>query len=508
MRLTVRATDIQTYEPIVVLNGEDALQMGVGTTDRVRIEGRRSAVCIVTITDNPDMKGRIAMPHNLLGRCTVAEGDEVDVSFSPMPESIRSVRKKINGGRLDAEEINSIVWDIFHGNLSEKEILAFVSAFNVKNSDIAEVAFLTRAMAATGQTVDLVTRPVFDFHSLGGVPGNKITPIVVSIVASEGLVIPKMSSRAISSACGTADFIDTFCDVEMDAGSLAKAIGRTGGVFACGNEDYAPVGSMIINAERPLGIDPRPMMMASIMSKKVALGITDLVIDIPTGKGSKIPDLAIAREYAGDIIALGEELGIRVECAVTRADQPIGHCIGPTLEAKECIGILENGAVDGSVADKACGMAGMILEMAGIKNGYARAKDILSSGEAYRKFCDIVSVQNGPDGISSGDLQPGRFVRDIHATRSGFVQFIDNPSIVAIARGAGAPEDVGAGIELLHRRGDRVEQGETLFRIYAVNQAKLDRAVDSARSRRPMKVEDVYTPPSSDDMILERIADY
>ncbi|MBO4502950.1 MAG: hypothetical protein J5707_04810 [Candidatus Methanomethylophilus sp.] len=109
MRLTVRATDIQTYEPIVVLNGEDALQMGVGTTDRVRIEGRRSAVCIVTITDNPDMKGRIAMPHNLLGRCTVAEGDEVDVSFSPMPESIRSVRKKINGGRLDAEEINSIV---------------------------------------------------------------------------------------------------------------------------------------------------------------------------------------------------------------------------------------------------------------------------------------------------------------------------------------------------------------------------------------------------------------
>ena len=505
MRLTVRATDIQTYEPIVVLNGEDALQMGVGTTDRVRIEGRRSAVCIVTITDNPDMKGRIAMPHNLLGRCTVAEGDEVDVSFSPMPESIRSVRKKINGGRLDAEEINSIVWDIFHGNLSEKEILAFVSAFNVKNSDIAEVAFLTRAMAATGHTVDLVTRPVFDFHSLGGVPGNKITPIVVSIVASEGLVIPKMSSRAISSACGTADFIDTFCDVEMDAGSLAKAIGRTGGVFACGNEDYAPVGSMIINAERPLGIDPRPMMMASIMSKKVAVGTTHLLVDIPLGRTTKTPDLESARDFARDIRELGSILGIHVECAITRADQPLGRAIGPILEARECIEVLEGKECDPAVVDKACSVAGIILEMAGVPDGRARALEILRSGQAHEKFLQIVRVQGGDPELRSEDLRPGRHIRDIHASRSGFVQFIDNRSIVAIAKAAGAPFDEESGIEMFFKVGDRVTEGDTLFRIYAENQSKLDRAVESARSRRPMAVSE--EPPSDvpDDMVLERI---
>ena len=505
MKLRVRAAAIETYEPIVLLNAEDALQMGVGTTDRVRIEGRKPAVCIVTTTDFPDLKGRIAMPHNLLGKCSVADGEEVEVAFSPMPGSIRSIRKKINGGRLDAEEIESIVWDIYHGNLSEKEILAFVSAFNVNNSDIAEIAFLTRSMAATGQTVDLVTRPVFDFHSLGGVPGNKITPIVVSIVASQGLVIPKMSSRAISSACGTADFVDTFCDVEMDAGSLVKAIGRTCGVFACGNEDYAPVGSKIINAERPLSIDPRPMMMASIMSKKVAVGTTHLLVDIPLGRTTKTPDMASARDFARDIRELGSILGIHVECAITRADQPLGRAIGPILEARECIEVLEGKECDPAVVDKACSVAGIILEMAGEPDGKVRAMEILRSGQAHEKFLQIVKVQGGDTDLRSEDLRPGRFTRDIHAKRNGYVGFIDNHSIVAVAKAAGAPADEESGLEMFYKVGDMVHEGDTLFRIYAENQSKLDRAVETARSRRPMAVTEECPVDVPDNMILERI---
>ena len=505
MKLRVRAADVKTYEPIVILNAEDALQMGVGTTDRVRVEGRNPAICIVTITDSSDLKGCIFMPHSVIAKCSVADGDEVDVAYCPMPGSIRSIRKKINGGRLDAEEIDSIVWDIYHGNLSEKEILAFVSAFNVNNSDIAEVAFLTRSMAATGQTVDLVTRPVFDFHSLGGVPGNKITPIVVSIVASEGLVIPKMSSRAISSACGSADFIDTFCDVEMDAGSLVKAIGRAGGVFACGNEDYAPVGRMIINAERPMSIDPRPMMMASIMSKKVAVGTTHLLVDIPLGKTTKTPDLGSARDFAKDIRELGSILGIHVECAITRADQPLGRAIGPILEARECIEVLEGKECDPAVVDKACSVAGIILEMAGCPDGKARALEVLRSGQAHEKFLQIVKVQGGDPELCSADLRPGRFTRDVHAKRTGFVDHIDNQSIVAIAKAAGAPEDEESGIEMFYKVGDAVKEGDILFRIYAENQSKLDRAVETARSRRPMAVSEELPNDVPDNVVIERI---
>ena len=505
MKLTALLTDTTVSEPIVVVNRDDALEMGVGVMDRVRISMEGSVVSTVIISNDNVMKGTIAIPINIMKKCGIEEGHDVEVEYSPLPASIRSIRKKINGGTLEKEEIDSIVNDIMAGNLSDKEIIAFVSSFNVNNSNLAEVAYLTRSMAATGKTVDLGVKPIFDFHSLGGVPGNKITPIVVSIVASEGLVIPKFSSRAISSACGTSDYVDTFCDVEMGADELVEAIRKVGGVFACGNDDYAPVGHFIIKAERPMGIDPRPTMMASIMSKKVAIGTTHLVIDIPLGGGGKIPDMEVAKEFASELIGLGTILGIHVECAVSYAGEPLGRTIGPILEAKECIGVLENGSGDESLIDKACGMAGIILEMAGEPDGKVRALEILRSGKAYEKFLQIVEVQNGDPKIRSDDLVPGPFYKDVHAKYTGKVQYVDNSNMVAVAKAAGAPSDLGAGVELFHGKGDEVQKGDALFRIFAESQAKLDRAVESARSRRPMRVatSEAEAPPES--MIIQRI---
>ncbi|MBP5203566.1 MAG: AMP phosphorylase [Candidatus Methanomethylophilaceae archaeon] len=505
MKLAALEYNVLSSEPVVVMNADDCLELGVGPDDRVRIAGGSTAVSTVAITDFLIRKGTIAMPTYVLDRCSAKDGDLVDVTYSPMPGSVKSLKRKIDGGKLDRDAMDSIVADIMAGNFSDEEILAFVSAFNVNNADLEEVAYLTRAMAATGTMVDLGVRPVFDFHSLGGVPGNKITPIVVSIVASEGLTIPKLSSRAVSSACGTSDLVDTFCDVEMDSEALKAAVRRTGGVFACGNEDYAPVGTKIIKAERPLGIDPRPTMMASIMSKKVALGTTHLLVDIPFGAGSKVPDVTAARNIAKDLIDLGTILGMHVECAASRADQPLGTSIGPILEAKECIRALESRDGDPSVIDKACGMAGIILEMAGEKDGRRRAEEIFRSGRAHSKFLEIVAAQNGSLDLKSDDLTPGAFVKDVHAKRDGVVQMVDNPSIVAIAKGAGAPSDVGAGIVLLRKRGDVVKEGEVLFRIYAENQGKLDRAIESARSRRPMLVAKNPVDRQPADMIAERI---
>ncbi len=488
MKLLVRSVSIDSRDPLVVLNHDDCLTMGVDVDDKVRIAGRKSVVLSLLISDEPGTKGTVSVPSGLMRRFGLINGETAEVEYSPPPESIVSIKKKINGQRLTSEEIGSIVTDIDSGMLTEKEILAFVSAFNVNNSDIKEMADLTRAMAATGKEVDFGVSEVFDFHSLGGVPGNKITPIVVSIVASKGRVIPKLSSRAISSACGTSDFVETFCDVELDSERLKSIIAQTKGVFACGNTEYAPVGKEIIRAERPMGIDPRPMMLASIMSKKVALGVKDILTDIPMGKGSKITSMEAAEEYANDLIALGKELGMRVECVVSSAEQPIGRTIGPILEARECIMALENGSGDDTLIEKACGMAGILLEMAGFKDGIAEARRSLESGLAHSKFIEIARAQGGDAGLTSNDLRPGAFVKDVHAKRDGYVQYIDNQCMVAIAKGTGAPFDKGAGIELLHKKGDAVKKGDVLFRIYAENQAKLDRAVESARSRRPMFV--------------------
>ena len=504
MRLTALDSDMTVSEPIALMNRDDCLEIGVSPGDRIRITLGRTAVTSVLISDSVG-KGTVRMPAAVMEKCSAHPGDTVEVSYSPQPESIRSIRKKINGGKLDMEEIGSIVSDTMAGNLSDKEIIAFVSSFNVNNSDISEIAYLTRSMASTGAKVDFGVRHIFDFHSLGGVPGNKITPIVVSIIASEGLIIPKLSSRAVSSACGTSDYVDTFCDVEMDSERLKSAVSKVGGVFACGNEDYAPVGSRFIRAERPMGIDPRPTMMASIMSKKIALGTTHLLVDIPMGPDSKVPDMKTAEAFSDDMIDLGTLLGIHVECAVTRAEQPIGRAIGPVLEAIECIRALENRDPDPYVVDKACGLAGIILEMAGEKDGRARALEIFRTGKAHRKFLEITEAQGGSADLSSDSLSPGPFWKDVHAKRTGFVQDIDGANLVAIAKGAGAPADIGAGIYLFRRKGDRAEAGDALFRIYAESQGKLDRAVESARSRRPMRVSEEPAEPMPQDMVIRRI---
>ena len=230
-------------------------------------------------------------------------------------------------------------------------------------------------------------------------------------------------------------------------------------------------------------------MLASIMSKKVAVGATHLLVDVPTGSGTKVPTIEVARAYARDLMDLGEKLGMHVECAITYADQPVGSAVGPILEARECISILEGADHPASVIEKACDCAGIILEMAGIPNGAVRARECLESGRAYKKFMEIVVAQGGREDLKSSDLVPGKFSHDIVSVKAGYIHAIHNKDIVAIAKAAGAPNDKGAGLLIHRKKGQRVEAGEPLFTIYADNEAKLKRAIETARKYAPMDIE-------------------
>ncbi|NLL94436.1 MAG: AMP phosphorylase [Thermoplasmatales archaeon] len=498
MKLKVKIYDVDSPEPSVVMNDGDCLELGVKEMDRVRVTGDKSMIVLVSRSSTAVGKGEILIPKAVQSKIVIKDGDTVDVAHSPRPESVRVIRKKMDGKTLSKEEIYEVVNDIADSKLSKIEVSAWLTSLYINGMDVTEISNFTQAMVDTGDRIIFDRQPVFDFHSVGGAPGNKITPIVVSIVAAAGLMIPKTSSRAISSASGTSDFVETFCEVEMDAATLKEISERVGGVFAWGGAmNIAPVDDMVIKIEYPLGINPRAQMLASIMSKKVAIGATHLLVDIPTGAGTKVPTLEEGRAYVRDFTQLGQILGIHVECALTYADQPIGQAIGPKVEARECIRILEGHKHPSSVIEKACDLAGMILEMGGIPNGPAEARRILESGEAHKKFMEIVVAQKGSPDLKSTDLEPGEFRHDIVAVKSGFVQAVRNKDMVQIARAAGSPSDKGAGILIMKKKGQRVERGDVLMEIYADNAAKGERARDMALRLMPIIVEGMVIETSS-----------
>lgn len=490
MNLIVKYYDVDSSEPTVLLHDDDCIELGVKENDRVRIEGKGVATVLVSRSDTLVKRGTILMPTKTMVATGSKEGGTVSVEFSSAPESVRSIRKKMDHESLSKDEIFGIVQDILDNKLSKIEISAWLTALYINGMCIDEIADFATAMVDTGERIVFDRKPVFDFHSMGGVPGNKVTPIVVSIVAAAGLMLPKTSSRAISSACGTSDFVETFCDVALPAERLKEVAETTGGALAWGGAmNLAPVDDLVIKIEHPLGINPRPQMLASILSKKLAIGAEYLLMDIPMGSGTKVPNIESARAYARDFMDLGDKLGMHIECAITYADQPVGSAIGPNLEARECIRILEGSAHPSSVVEKACDLAGIILEMGGIRNGAAKARELLDSGAAMKKFREIVQAQNGNYDIKSDDLKPGKYMAEIRSTKSGYVHNINNKNMVIIARATGSPNDKGAGILLYRKKGQRVELGTVLFELYADNESKLKRAVEIAERHNPIDIE-------------------
>ncbi|MDI3541192.1 MAG: phosphorylase [Candidatus Methanomethylophilaceae archaeon] len=484
MKLKTIGVNLDFKDPRVILHEIDCTRLGIQKNDLIDIAGKSKRTAVACQTSTLVRPGEAILTDDLMMQLGIEEGEEVEISYCPRPRSIYCIRKTMDRKTLSDTEIKTIINDIMISKLSHTGIAAWLTAIQINGLGEEEVMNLAIAMAETGSHVEF-DKPVFDFHSVGGVPGNKITPIIVSIVAAAGLLIPKTSSRAISSACGTADFVEVFCDVNMDANQLKNVAEKTGGSFSWGGAmGMVPVNNILIDVQYPLKIDPRSMMVASILSKKLAVGSRSLVIDIPMGPGTKVNSAKEAEIYAHDFINIGRRLGIEVECATTNAQQPLGHSIGPSLEAKECIQVLEGERGLNDVKEKAISLAGMILGMAGMDEG--EAKKILESGMALEKFHEIVAAQGGNGDIKSSDIALGRYSVEIESVRGGYVNFIDNKALVAIARATGAPGEKGGGLLLQRKLDQRVERGDVLFEIFSDHPERLERARGLAMKLRPL----------------------
>ncbi|TAJ45285.1 AMP phosphorylase [Methanofollis fontis] len=494
MKLTTRLIDIEHRG--VLLHSADAREISVRGGDRVEVKNRVTGESISAFVDTTASlidPGVIGVYRPTQVQIDVLEAAEVEVRAADRPTTLDYIKKKMDGGRLTKDETYAIIKDVVADVLSPSELTAYIISTYINPLDMDEVEYLTRAMVDTGERLHFPSYPIVDKHSIGGVPGNKITLLIVPIVAAAGLKIPKTSSRAITGAGGTADLMEVLAPVEFSAAEVQQMTERVGAVIVWGGAtNIAPADDRFITIEYPFKIDARGQMLASVMAKKFAVGANVVAIDIPVGEHTKVPTIEEGRKLAREFIELGERLGMRVECALTYGESLVGHTIGPRLEVREALSVLEGANEPNSLIQKSLSIAGIILEMSGKAapgEGYRVAGEILESGRAYEKMRQIIEVQGGDPDVKAADILPGQFSYVVKAPGNGYVIELNNRALISIARAAGAPQDAGAGIFIHAKKGTQVEAGEPIFTVYADRQWRLQKALEEGRRLMPIVVE-------------------
>jgi thymidine phosphorylase len=406
----------------------------------------------------------------------------VRIERTPSPDSIDALRAKIRGDELDDGRYRLLIRDIVEDRYPDREVSAFLVAATRSLSD-AEVLALTRVRTDFVPRMDWDEPIVADKHSLGGVPGSRITLLVVPIVAAHGMAVPKTSSRAITSAAGTADAMEALARVDLAVDDVRRVIAKARGCIAWnGRLNHSVVDDVMNAIVRPLGIDSNRWSVASILSKKVIAGATHVIIDLPYGPRTKVKSCAEAGEVAALFAWAGRELGVTVEAHATDGSAPIGRGIGPALEVRDCLWVLENDPrAPRDLREKALFFAGRMLAwdpgIGSPEKGRARAEALLASGAARAALDAIVEAQG-----RSEMVRPGAYTQVVHAPQAGRIVAIDGWCIAGIARRAGAPMDKSAGIDLIARVGDAVRAGDPLYVIHAGSEADL--AVAAATSTK------------------------
>lgn len=481
--LRLRRLGIDTYdEPVIYMRSDCHICRSEGFEAHSRLTVRLAEKSIIAtlhmVTSdllNVDEASLSESAWKLLG---AQAGDEIALTHVEPLDSLSHVRAKVYGGRLNDAAIHAIVKDVAGRRYSDIHLSAFITACAGDRLDTSETIALTRAMVAVGEQLSWGRTPIVDKHSVGGLPGNRTTPIIVAIAAAAGLTMPKTSSRAITSPAGTADTMETLAPVNLDIATMRRVVEREGGCIVWGGAMHlSPADDILIRVERPLDLDSEGQMIASILSKKAAAGSTHVVIDMPVGATAKVRDAASARSLSALLVEVGKAVGLEVRVIVTDGTQPVGRRIGPALEARDVLAVLQ-GRPDApaDLRDRAARLAGEILELANkapAGAGMGLARTILDDGRAWRKFQAICEAQGGlrvPPQASH--------TREVLATKDGVVCNIDNRRLARVAKLAGAPTSPAAGLELHTPIGARVERGQPLFVVHAEAPGELAYALD------------------------------
>jgi thymidine phosphorylase len=471
-RVRVRRLGLDTqYEAVVFMHKECQVCRSEGFTAHNRVllsnGGRQVIATLYQVTTDLVGHHEAALSESAWLRLGVKDGDHIVVAH-PIPlDSLSHVRSRIYGKDLPSQSLHAIVRDVVNGQYSDIHLASFITACAARPLAHREILALTEAMVEAGERLSWPAGVVGDKHSVGGLPGNRTTPIVVAIAAALGLRMPKTSSRAITSPAGTADTMETMAPVELGTAAIRRVVDQEGGCIVWGGAvRLSPADDIFIRVERALDVDTEGQLIASVLSKKIAAGSTHVVIDMPVGLTAKVRHAEAANSLSAGLSAVADAFGLQIRVVTTDGEQPVGKGIGPALEARDVLGVLQGkpNAPD-DLRRRALTLAGALLELANVAkagHGETDATQVLDDGRAWAKFQRICEAQGGMRMPPSSTQQ-----QPLLARRSGQVLAIDNRRIARLAKLAGAPDRKAAGVEMHVRVGDIVAAQQPLCTVHA-----------------------------------------
>ena len=470
--LRLRPLGIDTQQEFVIYMQRDChVCRSEGFEARTRVEvtlrERRIIASINLVEANLLAPDEVSLSISAWLNLGAAAGDTVTVAHAPTLDSLSAMRSKIYGHRLDDTALSAIMGDIAAARYSELHIAAFLAACAGGRMNLQETIDLTGAMVAVGERIDWGRTPIADKHCVGGLPGNRTTPIVVAIAVAAGLTMPKTSSRAITSPAGTADVMETLTRVDLDVPAMRRVVERVGGCFVWGGAlSLSPADDLLIRIERPLDLDSDAQLVASVLSKKIAAGATHALIDIPVGTTAKVRSDDDANRLQTLLEHVAAAHGLQLRVLRTHGSQPVGRGIGPALEAHDVLAVLRGAAAaPADLRMRSLVLAGELLEFCGHSMpgaGRSEASRLLDSGAAWTTFQAICEAQGGLRVPGVARLQ-----EPVRSDRDGYLAAIDNRRLARVAKLAGAPGSATAGVELHAKLGDRVQRGMPLFTLHS-----------------------------------------
>jgi thymidine phosphorylase len=422
-------------------------------------------------------------------------------------DAVELIRAKRDGGELAGEQIDWFVDAYVSGALPDEQAAAFLMAVFLRGMTDRELAFLTQAMVASGEVIDLsrLSRPSVDKHSTGGV-GDKVSLVLVPLLASMGAAVPQLSGRGLGHTGGTLDKLEAIPGwrSQLTTDEVLAQLGSVGGVIYAAGPSLAPADRKLYALRDVTAtVESVPLIVSSIMSKKIAEGTSALVLDVKVGSGAFITERSRAAELAKTMVDVGRARHMNVAALLTAMDVPLGRAVGNALEVAEAVETLQ-GRGPADLVEVTVALAEVMLELTGLSGDPRRA---LQDGSAFAVWKAMVRSQGGdPD----APLPAAAVVEPVAADCDGFLQSLDaRPVGVAAWRlGAGRsrkedPVSPSAGVRCLVKPGEPVQKGQAVLELHTDDADRLARSRDALRGAFRITREEPAAEPAP--LILERV---